>query len=1008
MERLLRVAGKFANVGGWELEFKNGNLLWSNETYAIHDLPVGQPVAMEDAINFYLPEYRAPIQLQLQRCREQGSSFDLEAQILTAKNRRIWVRAIGEAVRDGKGDVIGLQGALQDISDLKARIQDAEQKDALLRIAHKVARIGGWMVDLESQESTWSEEIFEMLEWPDRVSPSLGDALNLYPPHWRRVVEDMLMSSAKDGLPFDFEAEILTARGNQIWVRVVGTPEFTGQGRLPRLQGAFQDLTERKTLEQTLAASEWRFRQLADSTPMIVWSALPDGQVDYSNRQFSKYTGVSADLPAATRWQETLHPHDQERCHQAWQRCLQSREPFEIEYRIRRGEDRSYRWFAVQANPIYDGDGHIFKWYGTAIDIHEIKTLEQEATQLAERLTVTLESFTDAFVTLDHLWRFTYANEEALRLTGRSRDQLLGSSLWDVFPETVGGTFEQEYRRAVAEQTPANFEEYYGPLQGWFEVRAYPSSEGLAISFRNVTERRQNQEALRESEERFQLLSKATNDVIWDWNLLSDSIWWNEGVETMFGHQRSSLEPGSESWTSRIHPDDQDQIVSGVQEAIDRGDEGWSGEYRFQRADGSYAFVLDRGYIIRDSSGQAVRLIGSVTDLSERKKLEEQFLRSQRLESIGTLAGGIAHDLNNVLTPIIMAIDLLRIEAPDEASSELLDVVTTSAQRGADMVRQILFFARGVEGQRVEVQIGQVVSDVQRIARDTFPKNVRIQLDLAHDAWTVMGDPTQLHQVLLNLCVNARDAMPHGGVLAISAHNRCLDEHYSRLESEAKPGPYVVLRVEDTGTGIGPEVIDKIFDPFFTTKELGGGTGLGLSTTLGIVKSHGGFMRVYSELGKGTKFKVYLPAQTDESSAENQAVPQNLPRGRGELILVVDDTKAVRDITQQTLEVHGYRVLLACDGAEALLAYAEHGQEIAAMLTDMMMPIMDGLATIRVMKKLNPELPIVAASGLSVNDHVSEVARLGVKTFLAKPYTAQTLLETLHKLLREATDVDPT
>ena len=1005
-ERLLRIAGRFANIGGWEYELKSATLVWSDETYVIHDLPVGRAIEVDEAIGFYLPEYRDSIRSHFQQCLEQGLPYDVEAQILTAQNRRIWVRALGEAVRDGKGDIVRVQGAFQDITEIKAKIQEAEQKDALLRIAGKVARIGGWMVDLESNENSWSEEMFEILEWPSRTEPSLEEALKLYPPEWQKVVEEMLESSARDGLPFDFEAEIHTARGNRIWVRIVGVPEVSGEGKASRIQGAFQDLTERKTLEQTLAASEWRFRQLAESMPMIVWSALPDGQVDYSNRQFFNYTGVSADLPASTRWQGTLHPEDRERCLEVWQHCLETLEPFEIEYRIRRGEDESYRWFSVQARPIYDAGGRIFKWYGTALDIHEIKKLEREATQLAERLTITLESLTDAFFILDHEWRFTYLNEETVKLLRHTRGELLGANIWDLYPEGRGGSFEREYLRAVTEKIPVRFEQHFATLDRWIEVRAFPSSEGLAVSFRDITDQRQSQEALRESEERFQLLSRATNDVIWDWDLLKDTIWWNEGMETLFGYDRSALEPGSDSWTARIHPEEKDEILADVQKAIDRREESWSGEYRFLRADGSFAFVLDRGYIIRDSSGRATRMIGGVTDLSERKKLEEQFLRAQRMESIGTLAGGIAHDLNNVLAPIMMAMDLLKMEASDEGQKELLDIVSTSAQHGADMVRQILSFARGVEGRRIEVRLEQVVADVERIARDTFAKNIRIQSEVENNLWRVLGDPTQLHQVLLNLCVNARDAMPQGGFLAISAHNRRLDEHYSRLESEAKPGPYVVLQVEDTGTGVSPEVIDKIFDPFFTTKELGGGTGLGLSTTLGIVKSHGGFLKVYSELGKGTRFKVYLPAQDEKSRAEDQAVPEALPRGQGELILVVDDAKAVREITKQTLEAHGYRVVLAGDGAEALLTYTEHGAEIAAMLTDMMMPVMDGPATILVMRKLKPDLPIIAASGLSENDRAIDVARLGVKVFLAKPYTAQTLLQALHKLLHEAPDED--
>lgn len=299
----------------------------------------------------------------------------------------------------------------------------------------------------------------------------------------------------------------------------------------------------------------------------------------------------------------------------------------------------------------------------------------------------------------------------------------------------------------------------------------------------------------------------------------------------------------------------------------------------------------------------------------------------------------------------------------------------------------------------MEVQVRHLLRDVEKIATDTFAKDIRVRTIIPSDLWTVAGDPTQLHQVLLNLCVNARDAMPNGGSLTISAENLALDAHYVAMNPEAHVGPYVFVTVEDNGMGITPEVMTKIFDPFFTTKELGKGTGLGLSTSLGIVRSHGGFIRVYSEPGRGTTFKVYLPAKTESSAAEAEAEAEELPRGNDELILVVDDEASVRQITQQTLEAFGYRVVVAADGAEALAIYARKGTEIAAVLTDMMMPIMDGPATIRVLRRLNPQLRVIAASGLAANGHVAEAASLGVKHFLPKPYTAETLLKALRDLL---------
>lgn len=406
---------------------------------------------------------------------------------------------------------------------------------------------------------------------------------------------------------------------------------------------------------------------------------------------------------------------------------------------------------------------------------------------------------------------------------------------------------------------------------------------------------------------------------------------------------------------------------------------------------------------VRGSDDRYYGRVWTFRDISEYrgKKLEKQFLRAQRMESIGTLAGGIAHDLNNVFGPILMSLELLQMKFPDPDSKQLLEMISSSAQHGADMVRQVLSFGRGVEGRRMELQVMHLVRDIEKIANDTFLKNITIKTQLPKDLWIVLGDPTQLHQALLNLCVNARDAMPTGGILTISAQNLLLDAHFAAMNSEARPGPYVQIQVQDTGMGMSPEVIKQIFDPFFTTQEIGKGTGLGLSATLGIVKSHGGFIQVYSEPERGTSFRIYLPAQIEASGNGEAILSQELPRGQGELILVVDDEPVVRQITKQTLEAFGYRVLLANNGAEALSVYSVQGAEIHLVLTDMMMPVMDGPAMIEVLRKINPEVRIIGASGLAVESQVARATSLGVKEFLPKPYTAETLLKALKKVLME-------
>jgi CheY-like chemotaxis protein/nitrogen-specific signal transduction histidine kinase len=395
------------------------------------------------------------------------------------------------------------------------------------------------------------------------------------------------------------------------------------------------------------------------------------------------------------------------------------------------------------------------------------------------------------------------------------------------------------------------------------------------------------------------------------------------------------------------------------------------------------------------------RLVVRLEEKNGELTVRNEELRVQRMESIGTLAGGIAHDLNNILSPIMLSIDLLKnmMEHPD--GKIMLAELETSAKRGADIVRQVLSFARGMECRRMEIQPAALLKEIGHTVQDTFPGNIRLQVSVPSETWAILGDPTQIHQLLLNLCVNARDAMPDGGTLTIEAGNCVFDEQFIAMNLQANAGPYVIISVADTGTGIPQDIIDKIFEPFFTTKEMGESTGLGLSTVMAIVKSHCGFINVYSEPGAGTIFKVYLPAQTILRPQPEEA-ESGLPRGNGETILVVDDETAILTVTSQTLQSFGYRVLTANNGAEAVAIYAQHRREIDVVLTDMAMPVMDGPAMIHALLKIDSPIRIIAASGLNTNVSVAKAASAGVRHFLSKPYTAGTLLKTLRAVLDQA------
>jgi PAS domain S-box-containing protein len=519
----------------------------------------------------------------------------------------------------------------------------------------------------------------------------------------------------------------------------------------------------------------------------------------------------------------------------------------------------------------------------------------------------------------------------------------------------------------------------------------------------DITERKKAEDRVREQAALLDLAS----DAILVQDLGGKVRYWNKGAERLYGW--SAQQALGNQMAALFPMPDEPALADAEQQLLARGE--WTGELRKHTQSGQEVTVSSRWTLLRDERGEPGSVLVIDTDITEKKMLESQFLRAQRIEGIGTLATGMAHDLNNILAPILMSAGFLRWDIPPAEREKAIERIELSVKRGAEIIQQVLTFGKGIDGERVAVNPAELLAEIAEIVGQTFPKSISLTVESRAGLWPVTGDRTQIHQVLLNLCLNARDAMPKGGDLTLRAGTRSLSEPMPALPTPAQPGLYIVFEVADTGCGIPAGDRERIFDPFFTTKEVGKGTGLGLSTALGIVQSHRGVIVVESEVDRGTTFKVFLPVASQAARKDTSKIGRLAPKGVGEVILVVDDEPDVIAGMRQMLEQHNYRVWVAANGEEALKMAGGSGQRFDAMITDIMMPAMDGVALIRALRGLMPDLKIIASSGFGTDMEGSfraqELQSLGVAAFLPKPYGNEKLLALLHQLLGGAPDAKP-
>jgi PAS domain S-box-containing protein len=912
-----------------------------------------------------------------------------------------------------------------------ARSEAIERQQAQADLIHKTTELsdlynnapcGYHSTDRECKYQSINDTELTMLGYTRAEIVGKKRLFDLLTPECQATFPSKFLLFQQQGRVDDVEFEIIRKDGTRLPVSLNSRAVYDREGNYLMSRSILLDISdrvkvrvERELTVAQLRESEQKVRAIFDGTAHLMGLMTPEGILIEANQTaFKTFSLVRADILDCRRqvfnqrfcwdiswWKDSIDAQSQ--LQQAIHQAASGRAArFELNHLASEGVPMAID-FSI--TPICDDAETVVMLILEGRDITAQMTAQRERQQAEaalqqsqQQIISSWESMTDGYVLLDVDWRLIYVNSTAMRMfrsgLNLAPEQILGENHWELFDRTVGTMLEFEYRRAMSEQVAVHFE-LLSPAGNWLDIHVYPSATGLSIYFHDNTERKQ----IEQERDRFLAVGS-------DLQIIANSDGYFRWVSPSFERllDRTLAEMTSVPWINFVHPKDVDATLAETARIISAGITTFTFENRYRHQDGSYRNLLWKSQVYADEA----LVYGAAVDITEKKQLETQFLRAQRLESLGTLASGIAHDLNNILTPILAVSQLLPLKLPniDDRTHSLLHMLEDSAKRGTNLVQQILSFARGSDGTRTSVQIKQTLAEVVDVARQTFPKSIEISLNLDRsDLWPICADVTQLYQVLMNLTINARDAMPNGGHLSIAAGNLVLDKNYARINIDAKVGPYVVVTIADTGTGIAPELLERIFEPFFTTKAPKQGTGLGLSTTLGIIKNHGGFVSIDSDLGQGTWINIYLPAQSNCEPVKSIAGadgkpfdPVALPFGQGELVLVVDDEVSIREITKTSLEAYNYRAIVASNGIEAIALYAQRHSEIRFILLDLMMPALDSKSTIRVLQGIDPHVAIVVMSGMIADRQFKNVGELNVQAFLAKPFTSEQLLQTLDRL----------
>jgi PAS domain S-box-containing protein len=998
----LRVAQRLLRLGSWTLNLASRDVSWSDSMYEVLGITRnefgGSLSAYERLVH---PDDRVRFLREVDDFAASGARIgEFRHRVLRPSGGIVHVRVLAELSDLPEGNTIF--GVLQDVTPEVEAQQRLSQASSLARIAGRVAQLGGWRLDLDPLRVTWSDETAAIHDEPPGYSPGLDGGLDYYPPGDRDRIGAAVEACWTRGVPFDEVMQLVTAKGRHRWVRSIGEPEYGEEGRIVAVRGAFQDVTDVVAMRTKSDALAQRLAQTLESMNEAFMTLDRDWKFSFMNRQAEKTLNISRDALVGRGIWDGVPGGPMSALRPALEQAVRTRTSVRIPQYFSTALNL---WFEINAHPTEDGMGLYFRDTTGEVGMTEqLRLLEKSVSHLND-MVVIIQSAGDR-PGADH--RIVYVNEAATRMTGLSREALIGGSPALLAGPEADPAADEAMNEAIRSREAQVSEVRKRARDGreyWVEMSINPvTDDSGAITHvvsvqRDITERKKAEQAVRLSEERFRLVSNTSSEIVWDLDLTTGSVWFNRNLAALFGRPHQEARVDLPAWRALIHPEDRKRVEDKLDEARKSTGLTWQDEFRLLRHDGSVAMVSDRGFFIRDEAGKALRMLGSFVDVTAEKEAAARKRQSQKLEAMGQLTGGVAHDFNNLLTIILGNAEMLMESTTDSRLRHMAETAMIAAERGAALTGRLLAFARKQPLQPRAIDITAHVGSMEGLLRRTLAEDISIEYAPSDGLWLVDVDASQLEVALLNLILNARDAMPGGGKLTLETANTHLDQTSAGTMPDLVPGDYVQLTVTDTGTGMAPEILERAFEPFFTTKTDGMGSGLGLSLVYGFVRQSGGQIKTYSEPGIGTCFKLYFPRSTSADKPGEGPQPQIESAGGREHILVVEDDDHVRSHLVGQLELLGYRVTSATTGVEAMEVLTALGQ-VDLLLTDVIMPGgMNGRQLADAACTLIPGLRVLYTSGYTENAIVHD-GRLdpGVE-LLSKPYRRQELAAKVRKVL---------